>query len=139
MLKSHGIKRKKNKHWEYNIKEFGFNYRLSDINCALGLRQLSKIKKFINYRHQIYKNYQKFLSKNIQIIVGARFYTYISTLHYVMEAIAENNKKLIKEKLFNFLKTNKIFAQYHYILDIYDFFEKKIKFLRSIGIISKIA
>ena len=27
--------------------------------------------------------------------VGARFYTYISTLHYVMEAVAENNKKLI--------------------------------------------
>ena len=27
--------------------------------------------------------------------VGARFYTYISTLHYVMEACAENNKKVI--------------------------------------------
>ena len=27
--------------------------------------------------------------------VGARFYTYISTLHYVMEAVGENNKKLI--------------------------------------------
>ena len=27
--------------------------------------------------------------------VGARFYTYCSTMHYVMEACAENNKKLI--------------------------------------------
>ena len=39
--------------------------------------------------------------KNIDVIlfdiqdVGARFYTYISTLHYVMEAAAENNKKVI--------------------------------------------
>ena len=47
------------------------------------------------------KNQQIIKCKILDIIifdiqdVGARFYTYISTLHYVMEAIAENNKKLI--------------------------------------------
>jgi len=128
LLKSHGIKRKKNKHWEYNIKEFGFNYRLSDINCALGLRQLSKIKKFINYRHQIYKNYQKFLSKNIQIILPAYNNKNEPAFHLFLISL-KNNKKLIKEKLFNFLKTNKILAQYHYIpIYRFTFFEKKINY-----------
>ena len=47
-LRSHGIIRG-NRHWKYNINEPGFNYRISDINCALGLSQLKKMKKF-NFR-----------------------------------------------------------------------------------------
>jgi dTDP-4-amino-4,6-dideoxygalactose transaminase len=43
-LRSHGIIRnKKNYHWKYNIYELGFNYRLSDLNCALAISQLKKI------------------------------------------------------------------------------------------------
>ena len=48
-LRSHGIKRDKSSHWKYNVICSGFNYRLSDINCALALSQLKKISKFINY------------------------------------------------------------------------------------------
>ena len=33
-------------YWDYDIKDLGFNYRLSDINCALGLSQLNKIEYF---------------------------------------------------------------------------------------------
>jgi dTDP-4-amino-4,6-dideoxygalactose transaminase len=47
LLRSHRIERKKNKHWDYKIQDFGFNYRLSDINSALGLSQLNKVNKFI--------------------------------------------------------------------------------------------
>ena len=39
IFRSHGIIRNKKKHWDYQIKLSGFNYRLSDINCALGLSQ----------------------------------------------------------------------------------------------------
>ena len=45
-------------HWKYNIHKSGFNYRLSDINCALGLSQLNKINKFINYRKKIFQIYR---------------------------------------------------------------------------------
>ena len=44
-LRNHGIVRKKN-YWDYEIINLGFNYRLSDINCALGVSQLKKIQKF---------------------------------------------------------------------------------------------
>ena len=47
-LRSHGIHRIKNFHWKYDISEGGFNYRLSDINCALSLKKLKKINKIIN-------------------------------------------------------------------------------------------
>ena len=57
--RSHGIIRNKKIHWKYEIKEPGLNYRLSDINCALGYSQLKKIHKFINYRKKISDHYKK--------------------------------------------------------------------------------
>ena len=47
MLRSHGIKRKNNKHWRYKMNELGYNFRLPDINCALGISQLKRLDKFI--------------------------------------------------------------------------------------------
>ena len=45
LLRSHGIIRNKNKfHWKYDINKLGLNYRLSDINCALGISQYQKLK-----------------------------------------------------------------------------------------------
>jgi len=55
--RSHGIIRNKKKHWEYNINRPGQNFRLSDINCALGLSQLKKVDKFIAYRKKIFNYY----------------------------------------------------------------------------------
>ena len=46
LLRSHGISRNTKQYWKYDVLENGFNYRLSDINCALGLSQLKKINFF---------------------------------------------------------------------------------------------
>ena len=68
-LRSHGINKDKNFHWKYNLSKSGFNYRLSDINCALSLGQLNKINKFINYRKKIFNFYRGELKKIINTIV----------------------------------------------------------------------
>ena len=57
-LRSHGIIREKN-YWDYDIKDLGFNYRLSDINCALGFSQLKKIKTFFKKRKAIFEFYKE--------------------------------------------------------------------------------
>ena len=44
-LRSHGINKNKVFHWKYDVSRPGFNYRLSDINCALALSQLKQIDK----------------------------------------------------------------------------------------------
>ena len=41
----------------------GYNYRLSDILAALGLSQLTKLKKFIKIRNQLAKNYDNLIMK----------------------------------------------------------------------------
>ena len=128
LLRSHGIKRKKNKHWEYNIQECGFNYRLSDVNSALGLSQLNNMKRFINFRRKIYQNYKNFLINNRHIILPKYNQNNEPAFHLFLISL-KNNKKSVKEKLFYFLKKNKILAQYHYI-PIYRFscYKKKISY-----------
>ena len=64
-LRSHGISRNshdlsdrpKNEIWNYDQNSIGFNYRIPDINCALGLSQLKNLQFFIERRQEIAKKY----------------------------------------------------------------------------------
>jgi dTDP-4-amino-4,6-dideoxygalactose transaminase len=135
LLRSHGIERNNRYNWEYSINHPGFNYRLSDINCALGLSQLSKVKKFIAYRKDISSYYKKELSNFVQ------FFNYNknnnSSYHLFLISINFKKKNLTKNKLLLHLRKNKINCQYHYI-PIYKFkffkgkkYNKKKYFINS--------
>ena len=43
--------------WYYEIHELGFNYRASDIHCALGLSQLEKLERFVERRRRLAAHY----------------------------------------------------------------------------------
>ena len=127
LSRSHGIKRK-NKHWEYNIQDLGFNYRLSDINAALGLSQLTKINKFISFRKKIFNIYRSKLKK-INNLISFPLYNknHRPAYHLFIISINFEEIKSTKDKLLKFFKKAGIFFQYHYI-PIYKFnlFKKKI-------------
>jgi dTDP-4-amino-4,6-dideoxygalactose transaminase len=126
-LRSHGIDKDKNFHWKYNLSRSGFNYRLSDINCALALSQLKKLNNFINYRKKIFNTYRAYLAKVNNLITFPFYKEKKSSYHLFLTSINFNVKKLTKDKLLKFLKKNNIFFQYHYI-PIYKFklFNNKI-------------
>jgi dTDP-4-amino-4,6-dideoxygalactose transaminase len=126
-LRSHGINKDKNFHWKYNLNAPGFNYRLSDINCALGLGQLKKIKKFTNYRKNLFNVYKTQLKKNINTIAFPSYKRNKPSYHLFLISINFKKLRSTKDKFLNFLKKNNIFCQFHYI-PIYRFklFNKKI-------------
>lgn len=74
LLSTHGITKNKklmgdspkDEIWNYKQKYLGFNYRMTDIQAALGISQLKRINKFIKIRNQIAKFYHKSL-KNLPI------------------------------------------------------------------------
>ena len=45
--------------WYYEMQELGFNYRITDIQCALGLSQLAKLDRFIKRRRDLVKKYDQ--------------------------------------------------------------------------------
>jgi dTDP-4-amino-4,6-dideoxygalactose transaminase len=119
-LRSHGINKDKNFHWKYNLGESGFNYRLSDVNCALGLGQLKKINKFLNYRKKIFNIYKLELKKNINTVTIPSYKISQPSYHLFLISINFREIKSSKDKFLKFLMKNNIFCQYHYI-PIYKF------------------
>lgn len=63
-FRHHGIDvdlhaRNKTNSWEYDIVDLGFNYRLPDINCALGISQLAKSDRWLERRRTIVAAYNE--------------------------------------------------------------------------------
>ena len=57
-LRNHGFESNfKKSHWEYNLLSNSLNFRLSEINCALGVSQIKKVDIFLKKRLDIAKNY----------------------------------------------------------------------------------
>lgn len=128
-LRSHGIIRKK-EYWKYDIKQLGYNYRLSDINAALGIGQLKKIKKFIIQRKKIYLFYKKKLKKYFKF----PDYNLKNKSSYHLCVISLNLSKIKKNKddLFKFLIKKKIYPQYHYIpIPKFSIYKKKSEVFKN--------
>jgi perosamine synthetase len=59
-LRSHGIVRDPSQGpWYYEMRELGYNYRLSDLQCALGLSQLRRLGGFLQRRREIVAAYNR--------------------------------------------------------------------------------
>lgn len=112
ILRSHGFNYKK-KYWLYDLKFNGLNYRMSDINAALGLSQLKKINFFLKKRYLIAKNYHDSL-KNIKYIRLPDLQKYSSWHLYIIQI---DFKKIGISKDFLIKKLNilNIFPQVHYM------------------------
>lgn len=127
LFRNHGILRNKKKYWNYDILKHGFNYRLSDINCALGMSQLKKINFFIKKRKKIYQKYlSEFENFNPNLILPRYSKNIRSSNHLFIINIMFDKIKKNKDNFIKYLNFNKIMAQQHYI-PIYKFkiFNKK--------------
>jgi UDP-4-amino-4,6-dideoxy-L-N-acetyl-beta-L-altrosamine transaminase len=113
-LRSHGIEKKKNTHWKYDVVYNSLNFRLTDFQCALGISQLKKIKKFVNRRKKIFDFYKNKLKKNKNLSLPIHNKNYVSSHHLFLINIKKFNLKK-KDNFFNYMKAKKIILQYHYI------------------------
>ncbi len=113
-LRTHGIQQDYTKRifddslWYYEMQELGYNYRLTDIQSALGHSQLKRADEGLTKRRDIAKIYQKAF-KNKPYIKGQSGVVEGHAYHlYVIEV--EKRKELHK-----YLRDQNIFAQIHYI------------------------
>jgi len=114
MLRTHGIQQEPEKvlesHgcWYYEMQELGYNYRLTDLQAALGLSQLNRANSGIIRRKEIANNYynafknSKFIKGQSGVVDGHAYHLYVIEVDD-------------RTGLINFLRDLNIFAQVHYI------------------------
>ena len=72
-FRNHGVTRDRDEMdgdegpWDYEMRELGYNYRLTDLQCALGQSQLKRLSQFIDRRREIASHYLDALSSIPQL------------------------------------------------------------------------
>jgi len=115
LLRSHGYKKNINKHWHYDMTDLGYNYRLSDLNCALGDSQLRKLNLFVKRRIKIAKIYDKEFS-GIDHIYTPKVNKNVNHAYHIYP-LRINFKKFKIDKSFFLkkMKSKNVNLQVHYI------------------------
>ena len=132
LLRSHSIERSNKTYWKYKINSLGYNFRLSDINCAIGVSQLKKLNKFIKRRKEIALKYDKFFSNYSFCKTPYIFRNRVNSYHLYPLLIDFKKIRKNKEKFIKDLLKKKIKLQVHYIpVNSQPYFKKKYGFKKK--------
>jgi len=121
LFRSHGITRdqalmskKVDGAWYYQQIDLGFNYRMTELQAALGVSQMVRLDEFIVKRHALQERYDQLL-KELPIIIPYQSNFSYSALHLYPIQIDLRKIKIDREQVFNALREGGIGVNIHYI------------------------
>jgi dTDP-4-amino-4,6-dideoxygalactose transaminase len=121
LFRSHGITRKTNlmKHephgsWYYEQIDLGYNYRITDIQCALIVSQLDKIDIFSNRRSEIVKRYNEAFSQIPELFVQQEIPESDTTRHLYILRIKPELLNIDRKGFFEAMAAENICCNVHY-------------------------
>jgi UDP-4-amino-4,6-dideoxy-N-acetyl-beta-L-altrosamine transaminase len=121
LLRTHGITRAEDEMqkpsegaWYYEQVDLGFNYRMTEMQGALGLSQLDKLNQFVRTRNKIAREYIADFSDSV-IGFQKPHPGCLSAYHLFVIEIPENYSSLSKKQIFEVLRGLKINVNLHYI------------------------
>ncbi|MEO6694985.1 MAG: DegT/DnrJ/EryC1/StrS family aminotransferase [Ignavibacteria bacterium] len=118
LLRSHGMtslsyERSKGHSTDYDIVELGYNYRMDDIRASIGIVQLAKLKKDLDKRSKIRKQYIKKLSAVEDLIIPFKENSGIVS-NYIFPVILKNSNFKRRNNIREALKNKGIQTSVHY-------------------------
>ncbi len=115
ILRTHGITKNprqiQDNHgpWYYEMQQLGFNGRITDLQCALGISQLTRLDEFVDRRRQIARRYDS-VFKSIPEIKAPRVGDNCKHAYHLYVIRCQD-----RDRLFEYLLENDISPQVHYI------------------------
>ncbi len=118
-FRTHGItktdlKKDINKSWYYEQQHLGYNYRMTDMQAALGLSQLQKLTKFVARRREIVNKYNAEFAGNKYFEIPVE-HTYAFSAYHLYFIRLKQAYAEIKDKIMQRLRDHNIGTQVHYI------------------------
>lgn len=107
LFRSHGITRntammkKDDGPWYYEQLALGYNYRMTDIQCALGVSQMKKLDSFLNRRRELVKRYDKAFADCENITIPYQLPETNSGWHLYIIQVKNHDRRLVFEQLRN--------------------------------------
>jgi perosamine synthetase len=120
-FRSHGITRNKEKlneyhgPWYYEMQFLGYNYRMTDIQAALGTSQLKKIDKFVELRRKYVAMYNEAFKDMDEIITPFQHEDGESSWHLYIIRLKLDKLTASRREIFEALQQQNIGANVHYI------------------------
>jgi dTDP-4-amino-4,6-dideoxygalactose transaminase len=122
LLRSHGITnvsadfqpRSAAEIWNYQQTGLGFNYRMTDIQAALGLSQMQRLDEFVTKRLSIAKRYDQLLSA-LPVVTPWQHEDSYSGYHLYVICLKLNEIKKTQRQVYDALHAAKILVNLHYI------------------------
>lgn len=122
-LRSHGTKSGSipNRPWQYLMEELGYNYRITDLQCALGVSQLKNIDAWVQQRRMIAHQYDHFF-KDCSPIKRPPIETDLAKSSFHLYVIQTDRR----DELYHHLKARQIDTQVHYMpVPLQPYYQKK--------------
>ena len=121
LLRSHGITRdpelmqgESHGGWYYQQVDLGFNYRMTELQAALGVTQMQRLDEFVAARHVLSKRYNEILS-TLPIVLPYQLEDTYSGLHLFVIRLKVDEISLTHKQVFDALRENGIGVNLHYI------------------------
>ena len=121
VLRSHGITRETDEMthapdgpWYYQQIDLGFNYRMTDMQAALGLSQMQRLDAFVATRHAIAKRYDELLA-DLPLVLPWQHPDSYSGLHLYVIRLKLDQIPKTHRQIFNILRAAGIGVNLHYI------------------------
>lgn len=121
LLRSHGITRDAalmtkpvDGPWYYQQIDLGYNYRMTDIQAALGISQMTRLDQYVAKRHEIAKRYDRLLA-DLPITLPWQHRDSHSAYHLYVIRLQLSKIKSSHLEVFELLRSKNIFVNLHYI------------------------
>ncbi len=115
--------------WYYEMHMLGFNYRITDLQCALGISQLKKLDRFIKRRREIVDIYNRELGQIKYITIPIEKDYAKSSYHLYPVEIDFEKIGITREEFMLALKDKGILTQVHYIpIHLQPYYRKRFSY-----------
>jgi UDP-4-amino-4,6-dideoxy-N-acetyl-beta-L-altrosamine transaminase len=121
LLRSHGVTRdpelmtkEGEGGWCYQQVDLGFNYRMTELQAALGISQMKRLDKFVTQRHILQKRYDLLLN-DLAIIKPCQDQDSYSALHLYPIQVDLDSIDKSRQQIFDELRQSGIGVNVHYI------------------------
>jgi dTDP-4-amino-4,6-dideoxygalactose transaminase len=97
--------------WHQEVHNFGLNYRLPDVLCALGISQLTQLSKFKNRRARVFHRYVEGF-RDMQEITLPGVRSYVDPMWHLFPIRVQGNRR---RKIFDYLRSKGVMVQVNYM------------------------